>query len=567
MKQTGRTISVTCFEKSSQPGGIWRAAETTSTSGAETTQMYDKLWTNGPSHNTEFFDYSFDEHFGRPVTVYMKRQDLLGYILGRVHKNCPDFLEKYIQFQTLVESVIFNETDQKFDITLRHLDGSETSEVRQFDKCIWACGENGKRNVPENLVSLFRDGGFKGRIIHSADASRLEEDVKDKRILLIGGGFSAEDIALQAIKLKAKKIYVSTRNETEICWTKNWPMKKVKVLLNQAPISVTENGNCIQFMEVEWHPDGYERDGDHIETEIRNIDTVIFCTGYRANVDMLEPSLRDGFPKGTRCQDEFVPVPTDWKMSPNILTRHIGDIPVADKVYYNNCYLCPRLHRGVLISNPNMMFILTYGAHDPLIACDTFARLFAGYLIGCIQMPSPEEMKARNDKEAIQYLDIPYFRYLMDGKYLEAVDAMLDASSDDPAKSAPSWDDIEEVEYLQYYKVLSRIMEEAKYPLSLGTYDKVNKIGETYMQFGYLAYYHRANLSLVGNEKNWKTFRDCDDSEKFFSIYTGTKAVKMEKPWMEIDNVNDVGLKVNSGITCGNVDTVGDLTSKLKIEN
>ena len=568
MKQeTGREISVTCFEKSSQPGGIWRAAESSNANSAECTQMYDKLWTNGASHNTEFFDYTYDEHFGRPVTVYMKRQDLLGYLLGRVHKNCPDFLEKYVQFQTLVENVIFNEDSQKFEITMKHMDGTEVTEMKQFDKCIWACGENGKRNIPQNLVTMFRDGGFKGRIIHSADASRLEEDVKDKRILLIGGGLSAEDIALQAIKLKVKKIFVSTRVSAEICWTKNWPMKKVKVLLNQAPCAVTENGKCIQFMEVEWKPDEYVRDGDHIESEIRNIDTIILCTGYRANIEMLDPSLRDGFPKTYRCQDQFVDVPSDWKMSSNMLTKHIGDVPTSEKVYYYSCYLHPTLHRGVLISNPNMMFITTYGAHVPLMACDAFAWLMAGYISGRIQMPTPKEMKERNTKEALQYLDIPYFRYLMDENYLNAVNAMCDSSSNDPAKNVPSWDDIESAEGLQSYFVLARTMEEAKYPFSLGTYDKLNKNGETVKEFGSLSYYHRANLRPIGNEKNWKTFRDYDDPEKFHSVLTGTKAVKLDKPWMEIDSANDGGLKMNCAINHCNVEAVGELTKKLKIKN
>lgn len=296
MKKTGKVVSVTCFEKSSQPGGIWRSAESTNSNPEdETLQMYDKLWTNGPSSLTEFFDYTYDEHFGHPVSVYVKRQDLLEYILGRVQKNCPDFFEKYVQFQTLVENVMYDETDQRFHVAIKHLDDSQKSEVRQFDKCVWACGENGRRNIPDNLVRLFRDGGFKGRIIHSADVARLEDDVKDKRILLVGGGFSAEDLALQAIKLNVKKIYVSTRDNSEICWTNHWPMEKVTLLLNQAPISVTENGNCIQFMEVERELDGYVRNGDHIESEIRSIDTIILCTGYSANIDMLDPSLRQGF--------------------------------------------------------------------------------------------------------------------------------------------------------------------------------------------------------------------------------------------------------------------------------
>jgi thioredoxin reductase len=566
MKQTGRKVSVTCFEKASQPGGIWRESETNPT--METTQMYDKLWTNGSSHLTEFFDYTYDEHFGRPVSVYMKRQELLEYILGRVHKNCPDFLEKYVEFRTLVENVVYDDVQQRFDVSVKSLDGSQPTEVRHFDKCVWACGENGRQTIPESLVRLFREGGFKGRIVHSADTSRLEENVKGKRILLVGGGLSAEDLALQAIKLQAEKIYVSTRTKTEICWTKKWPMNKVEVLLNQAPVAVTEDGKCIQFMELHWVPDGYSRDGDHIESEIRNIDTVILCTGYHVNLDMLDESLRRGFPKGKCCDVEYLKVPDDWKMPQNILTEYVGDVPICDKVRYYSCYIHPNFYRGVLISNPNMMFITTYGAHVPLMACDSYAWLQAGYLTGYIPMPSPSEMRALNVKEGLQYLQMPYFRYLMDKNYYEKVSALENFWPEDPNESSPVWDDIEYEEYTQSMKVLARVMQEGKYPFSIGTFEKLSKVGETAMQFGNLSYYHRANLKPVNDEKNWKTFRDYDDADQFYSLLTGTKAVKLEKPWMEIDSNVDFGLKENchSNGPQSPSDPVGNFNRCMKID-
>ena len=67
---------------------IWKAANPASS--ADNINMYAALWTNGPSHCTEFSDYTYDEHFGGPVSVNMKRADILGYMLGRVQKNCPD---------------------------------------------------------------------------------------------------------------------------------------------------------------------------------------------------------------------------------------------------------------------------------------------------------------------------------------------------------------------------------------------------------------------------------------------------------------------------------------------
>lgn len=221
-------------------------------------------------------------------------------------------------------------------------------------------------------------------------------------------------------------------------------------------------------------------------------------------------------------------------MSSNLLTKYIGDVPVSDTVYYYSCYVHPKLYRGVLISNPNMMFISTYQADVPLMACDTFAWLHAGYITGFVEMPTSDEMKSLNVQQGLEYLDIPFYRYLVDNNYFQAVNSNENIFPDDPAESTPLWDKVEEDGEYHSIKVLARTMQDAMYPFSLGTYEKLNKNGEAIKEFSDLEYYHRANLNPVGNEKNWKTFRDCDDSEKFYSLFTGTKAVKLEKPWMEI---------------------------------
>jgi thioredoxin reductase len=552
MKQTGRPIHVTCFEKSSEPGGIWRAAPAAAgpgsikRKGVSDTRMYEQLWSNGASHLTEFFDYTYDDHFGRPVSVYMKRQDLLDYVIGRVKRNCPDFMEKYVQFQTVVENVVYDDTKQRFDISVKRLDvvpdDSDTpmTEIKHFDKCIWACGENGRQDIPESLVRLLREGGYQGRIIHSADTARLEEDVKGKKILLIGGGLSAEDLALQAIKLQVKKVYISSRKDyVEVSAMNHWPMNKVEILQNQALLAVTDNGRCFQFMEVEWTPQGYERDGDHIETKIRGIDTVIFCTGYYANLEMLDPSLRqNGFPEKKGRVDKYINIPHQWKMPPNIMSAYTGDVKAGNEIRYHPLYSHPNYYRGVLISNPNMMFITTYGSEVPLMACDAYAWLLAGYVSGYVHMPTMEEMRETVDSETLELLKFPFYRYEVDKDYYEVVEGLEDFWPDDPEQSTP-WDEVENEEFLVTIRMLARVMREGKYPFNIGTFENLNAAGDTIAQYGLLEDSHRENLKPVGQEKNWKTFRDVDDPDKFCSFFTGTKAVALEKPWMEIDHRND----------------------------
>ena len=49
--------------------------------------MYRYLWSNGPKECLEFADYSFDEHFGKPIPSFPPREVLYDYILGRVKKG------------------------------------------------------------------------------------------------------------------------------------------------------------------------------------------------------------------------------------------------------------------------------------------------------------------------------------------------------------------------------------------------------------------------------------------------------------------------------------------------
>ena len=189
-----RNVEVTAFERSSHPGGLWQNKNENSD-----ISIYDNMWTNGPSFLHEFYDYTYDEHFGRPVDLYMRRQDVLEYILARVQKNSPDFLKKYVQFDTEVVHVKYIESKQVFEVSTADVQSGVTT-TKLFDKVVWAAGSEGKASMPSELVQKLKEGGYEGRVIHSSDMSKFENDVRGKRIVLVGYGASAEDLALQAIK-------------------------------------------------------------------------------------------------------------------------------------------------------------------------------------------------------------------------------------------------------------------------------------------------------------------------------------------------------------------------------
>lgn len=535
---------VTCFERASGPGGVWRAERTFAADEnksptadddtkelLETTNMYEALWTNGSKENIEFYDYTFDEHFGRPLPVYMPRQPVLEYMVGRVTKHCPDFFEKYVKFNTNVVSVRF--IQDKFEIVTKDLVTQELI-TGVYDKCIWAAGENGRPSMPAPMIKMFRDGGFAGRIIHSSDTANFEEDVKGKRVLLIGGAYSAEDLALMAVKVGAEMVYASSRqNENVVSWATSWPQNKVEILEEQTPVRVTEDGRCIQFVAVKWEfPVDYVPSED-VETEIRDIDTIIFCTGYKPNVEMLEEKLRVPFLSSTD-KTLKLSVPKDWKMKPNKLMEHLGEIELGDVRSINSIVTYPGLYRGLSISNPAMMF-LTGTTDNPLVCIDVNAWLLLRFITGLRAIPTPEDMSRQNLEDALEGMQNPYVRYCMDSNYYEAFDEKF---KDEKQREIimPLYEEYKDEHYSLYFRMLARSMQEAKYPVSFGTFEELNETAKAIISYDKLVYNHRTVLDPDNEEENaWRTYRDYTDAHKFCSTFTGTEAVPLPGRWIDLD--------------------------------
>ncbi len=80
---------VVCFEKQDDWGGLWKYTWRTGLDEYGEPvhcSMYRYLWSNGPKECLEFADYTFEEHFGKPIASYPPREVLWDYIVGRVKK-------------------------------------------------------------------------------------------------------------------------------------------------------------------------------------------------------------------------------------------------------------------------------------------------------------------------------------------------------------------------------------------------------------------------------------------------------------------------------------------------
>lgn len=252
---------IVCYEKQDDWGGQWNFTWRTGTDkyGEPVhTSMYRNLWSNGPKEGLEFAEYTFDEHFGRPVSSYPPREALWDYIDGRASKSD---VKKYVKFAHAVRWVDFDEGTKTFTVHVENLRTGET-ESNEFDNVIVASGHFTFPNVPhfEGIDT------FPGQIVH-AHEFRGAESLADKDVLLIGASYSAEDIGTQAFKMGARSVTFSYRSAP---MGFDWP----------------------EGMEEQPLIEKFEDDVVHFSNGVsRKFDAVIMCTGYIHHYPFLPSSL------------------------------------------------------------------------------------------------------------------------------------------------------------------------------------------------------------------------------------------------------------------------------------
>lgn len=253
---------IICFEKQSNWGGMWNYTWRTGLGQYGEPihgSMYRYLWSNGPKECLEFSDYTFDEHFGRPISSYPPREVLFDYIQGRIEKsNARD----YIRFNTSARWVDFDEETQKFTVVLDDLVNSKTY-TEEFDYLVVATGHFSVPNMPyfEGIDT------FTGTIKHAHDF-RGAEPYEGRKLLLIGSSYSAEDIGVQCHKHGTPSVTLSYRSAP---MGFDWPEG-----MQEKPLVTKFDGDTVYFS-----------DGTSDQ-----FDDVILCTGYQHNFPFLPDEYR-----------------------------------------------------------------------------------------------------------------------------------------------------------------------------------------------------------------------------------------------------------------------------------
>ena len=186
LQEQGLT-SITVFEKNNQIGGNWVFDEQSNHSSVyETTHIISsKRW-------SEF------EDFPMPVDYpdYPSHTQLLNYFRSYTqHFN----LDKYIRFNSTVLKVT-KTNDLKWKVVFQDERGTHDD---CFDYLLVANGHHWDPALPQY------PGEFSGEILHSHQYKKASV-FKSKRVLVVGGGNSACDVAVEISRI-APKTYISMR--------------------------------------------------------------------------------------------------------------------------------------------------------------------------------------------------------------------------------------------------------------------------------------------------------------------------------------------------------------------
>jgi dimethylaniline monooxygenase (N-oxide forming) len=193
-------IDFDCYEAGSGIGGNWRFMNDNGMSSS-----YRSLHINTNRKVMAYADYPMPKDY----PMFPHHSHILAYFEDYVDHFG---IRPFIIFNTKVENVIKNH-DETYTIT------TNTGKTETYQHLIVANGHHWNPRYPEPAF----EGNFTGEILHSHDY-KSSEQVAGKRLLVVGLGNSAADIACEAARLHLAKVTISSRSGAYIIPNWIWSM-------------------------------------------------------------------------------------------------------------------------------------------------------------------------------------------------------------------------------------------------------------------------------------------------------------------------------------------------------
>ena len=183
-------IEAICYDRNDRVGGNWIYSENPSHSSVfETTHIISSTTLS------QYEDYTWEDH-GKEVSDYPSHQQLADYFQGYAQHFG---LLEFIQFETTVLKAELQDNSE-WIITIESKEGQKTET---FSDLVVCNGHHWNPRMPEY------PGKFSGQFLHSHDFKKAEP-FRNKKVLVIGGGNSACDVAVETSRV-SKKTSISWR--------------------------------------------------------------------------------------------------------------------------------------------------------------------------------------------------------------------------------------------------------------------------------------------------------------------------------------------------------------------
>ncbi|MDF1697586.1 MAG: NAD(P)-binding domain-containing protein [Saprospiraceae bacterium] len=228
-------LEVVCYDFNQEVGGNWIYNESESHSSVfETTHIISSKTLS------QYQDFTFDD-FEEGIPDYPSHDQLRRYFQAYArHFN----LYPVIEFNTLVKKCELDE-ERHWEVTTE-IDGKE--KIEKFTHLVVCNGHHWKPRYPEY------PGEFSGEFIHSHHFKKAAP-FKDKRVLVIGGGNSACDVAVETSRV-SKKTAISWRRGYRIipkflfgkpsdvvASRMAWLPTKIKYFLSEMTVKLLQGSN------------------------------------------------------------------------------------------------------------------------------------------------------------------------------------------------------------------------------------------------------------------------------------------------------------------------------------
>jgi cation diffusion facilitator CzcD-associated flavoprotein CzcO len=389
-------IAFTCYEAGDRVGGNWVYENTNGMSSA-----YRSLHINSCRANMQYSDFPVPEHYPE----FPHHSQIASYF----ESYAEHFgIKRHIRFRTRVLSCE-PVSGGGWEVT------SDDGQKALYRAVLVANGHHWSPHWPQPPFS----GTFSGKVMHSHDY-RTPEDLEDKRVLIVGFGNSAMDIAVELSRIAPRTILSVRRGfhvvpkricgrtsdqrsevslprrvlrrvrrlvpglRTTPAWLDRF-MLRTMVRLQQGDVSAyglpqpdhkllhahptisSELLDRLAHGSIQVRPNIQSLDGDHVvfnDGSREPVDVIIFCTGYRIDFPFFRPELIS---------------------APN------NELPLYGRVFHPDY--------------PDLLFI---GLLQPLGSVIPLAELqsewVADYLCGECGLPGAKEMQTaiRREREAVR---------------------------------------------------------------------------------------------------------------------------------------------------------------------